>query len=1654
MIKIKNVMKKLHLFVFFLGTLLIASEANATHLLGGEITWRCIPGTGQFRFYMELYRNCQTPSGGQAASWQFNTETLTISGSSRPRRANGSTISGIQMKPDSARWNNENQGVITPDCNVNGPKLGCGGGANGFGIQRFFYISDPITLRGTPPSSGWHFYIQTPCCRPDMTNAPTGAAGTSNGIVLRAAMYPDAQNSDVQNCNSSSPRFREIAANLVCRGYTFTFNHNAFDVDLDSLTYKLAPPINTPPPGGAPMAYNAPWSFNNPTPLTSQNAQNIPLSLDPLTGQMQMAVYSNQGSGTVGKYALVVQVDEWRDGRRIGSVFREIPYYMYDCTPLTGGGYNTPPAISIDNGANGGGGANSANGVIVDLTAGQKIDIPFNAQDFNISGGRPQTITLSPEGFMFANDFTDSTNCSKSVDAANNRTVDLRPCAILKNTDVSLNQTINPPRYQISDIAGISTQFIWQTGCHHVKGAATGIPGTSNGIYNFVMKVQDDNCPIPSVNYPTITVRVRDPLPINFPIMKGVSIGLDGKVTYQWAPPTDTASTFDNYQVQQTNVPDGANPAFGSLIYEPDLRRYKQAQKIFANYPIYANPQDIRNKIPGNDWYFRMKSESGCNGMTESAWSEACQVIEVDATPGGPAGPLANSIAELNWNRAKPVNAITDNLYKYESPTHYYIWKNDDVSTAAEAKRASNWIQVGDTNATTYKVPNSSCGGFVGFRIEARDTVVMLTQGERIRKQAFDTLTFSTFSTIDTILMRTPGILPIPSFDTLQVLSNGDVYFNVDIANVGTAGTFEIYDVTGIGTVTEAVVDGLTPVTTVVLPNTSTTHVGANADNGVKRYALKAIDKCGGQAPPAYNLNFRTIHTTFGVAGACGSTDEVIWTESTGFLAPISRYFVNYNNTGANDPYTQVASKAPTARSHQNPMNPKEDRYYYVQATNSKGDVSISSLGIKIADPNRRTNEVVPAPELRCIYVNNDNSVTLNWILPFDSTSNFVKYRFSYSINGSAETTYPDDVLFADINTEEYTFTLPGFDSHTDRLTMRAVSISGCQGDEPSAVKAEIDMIDLDVTANIKKHAIMSWNGTGVAPNFPQDPYRVYYDDVDENMNTQSLVNTAIIESSVDSASGVLLCDAPGYYRIEIFDPIRQCYSRSNYDSARFKDLDPGTQMVDFISVRDDNSVMIQWAREVESDIDSQWVVTQLPSGIYRDLDSLPLNPQRRYFSDPNQYLVTDTVLTLGIKANDACNNDAPPPYNFHTTMDIDAEWDACDSAFNIQWTTYKDFNVGNGVRYQVWWDTSGGTGLRGNLGVTADSSAQLKLTPDFNIGDTPKEFVFYVEARPTGTTRTDLVSQSNRDIGYAVYGTKPDFNYMHYADVADNNVVEMQLYPDLNPVLYDNLGQFIVKRGTSKDEMYAISSFNKLDIADSVHRFYDPTASTNEYSYFYEVVVENTCGNSIDTSNIARTVLLNVEADNEALTNTLRWNEYEGWDTPVRYYNIFRSFNKGNYVLHDSVASVGEGNMNIMVDDVYDEIFAVGDFCYYVVAVQGPVTNDFNIDQDLDPAFSRSNKVCVVQKPLFYVPNAFAPDGVNKVFAPQGQFVNWAFFEMAIYNRWGEQVYLSNDPSKGWRGDVEGGGEAQPGSYVYTIRFKDAEGKEHSRKGTVTLIK
>ena len=217
-----------------------------------------------------------------------------------------------------------------------------------------------------------------------------------------------------------------------------------------------------------------------------------------------------------------------------------------------------------------------------------------------------------------------------------------------------------------------------------------------------------------------------------------------------------------------------------------------------------------------------------------------------------------------------------------------------------------------------------------------------------------------------------------------------------------------------------------------------------------------------------------------------------------------------------------------------------------------------------------------------------------------------------------------------------------------------------------------------------------------------------------------------------------------------------------------------------------------------------------------------------------------------------------------------------------------------------------------------------------------------------------------------------------------------------------------------------------------------DTDVAVGERSYYYRVFNIDECGDRSAKGYIGRTIHLNAFLTSNGKIPSLTWNHYEEWGNGVLNYQI--------EVLNEQTGlfEIVE-NVSATQIDFQDDITRLNQatYCYRIVATEVGGNG----------ARSVSNTACVIFAPKIFAPNAFSPndDGHNdefKVFVP-----NITNGEMKIYNRWGQQIYISNDLSKGWDGTYKGSGVPE-GVYVFVITGTGVDGSSINSKGTVTLIR
>ncbi|WP_210466382.1 T9SS type A sorting domain-containing protein [Rufibacter roseolus] len=138
-----------------------------------------------------------------------------------------------------------------------------------------------------------------------------------------------------------SPILQYAPVDVAVRNKVFVHNPAAFDLDGDSLSYKMvAPRISSGVDAcGNPVGITAP-GYRELGQFTGRTATGRPsgFSLDANTGQMTWNT-----PGVLGEFNIAFEVEEWRSGRLIGKVTRDMQIFVREDS-------NHPPLLTVPQG--------------------------------------------------------------------------------------------------------------------------------------------------------------------------------------------------------------------------------------------------------------------------------------------------------------------------------------------------------------------------------------------------------------------------------------------------------------------------------------------------------------------------------------------------------------------------------------------------------------------------------------------------------------------------------------------------------------------------------------------------------------------------------------------------------------------------------------------------------------------------------------------------------------------------------------------------------------------------------------------------------------------------------------------------------------------------------------------------------------------------------------------------------------------------------------------------------------------------------------------------------------------------------------------------------------------------------------------------------
>ena len=274
---------------------------HATHIVGGEMNYTCL-GDNQYEITLTIFRDCYN---GNPNAWfddpasigVFNSDNLLLQEILIPLMGNDT------LDP-----------VLSNECLVVPPDV-C------------VHTTTYRAVVELPPLIGGYQLAYQRCCRNQtIVNIidPLDSGATYGVTISERALL---------ECNSN-PKFSAWPPIYICANEPINFDQSAFDIDGDSIVYKLCTPLlgATPdipqpqPPNNPPYQeinwVNPPYNVNN---MLNGTGDGELLEIDAQTGLLTGV------PNTVGQFVVGICVEEYRDGELISTTRRDFQYNVGIC---------------------------------------------------------------------------------------------------------------------------------------------------------------------------------------------------------------------------------------------------------------------------------------------------------------------------------------------------------------------------------------------------------------------------------------------------------------------------------------------------------------------------------------------------------------------------------------------------------------------------------------------------------------------------------------------------------------------------------------------------------------------------------------------------------------------------------------------------------------------------------------------------------------------------------------------------------------------------------------------------------------------------------------------------------------------------------------------------------------------------------------------------------------------------------------------------------------------------------------------------------------------------------------------------------------------------------------------------------------------------
>lgn len=657
-------------------------------------------------------------------------------------------------------------------------------------------------------------------------------------------------------------------------------------------------------------------------------------------------------------------------------------------------------------------------------------------------------------------------------------------------------------------------------------------------------------------------------------------------------------------------------------------------------------------------------------------------------------------------------------------------------------------------------------------------------------------------------------------------------------------------------------------------------------------------------------------------------------------------------------------------------------------------------------------------PSLRCAEVFNNGDVKLSWVPPADPGS-FYAYEVYQSTQKNGFYSLLPSTLTA-ISTTNYIHV--GASDTIQSFYYYMLTRNGAGGINSSLHSDTLRTIFLtSFTNNTFGTQDLYYN----AIHLPKLPSTVGFFSVlkEYPLGTWNILATT---SSTIYPDTITICKAKINYRIVITDAIG-CSSISNILRGEYvNSKDPEQPYVDSTSVLPNGNTVLAWQVPLDKDINQYEIQYRTPAGTNDSIDTV-------YGRNATSYLYPTTGANSGtvgvyVKAVDSCGRGSSVYYEI-ATMFLRTTYDQCAHQTKLIWNPYhwakvKGKSIETTLEYRIYYSVNGSTFIQ--VGATVDSTfIHQNVSPGKNV-------CYFVRVI---NTKKNITSSSNRVCFFSTQVEAPTVVYIRSASIIDSKTAQLRIFVDTTKA-----STGVTLQRSDNDSTFKNLAFIPYN-GSANYTFLDNSIESTLKSYTYRTIVIDSCGNERNGSNLTKTMLLKVQEEKDQLfLKHLNWNPYVGFAGGVSGYAVYRSVNDDP---QSTLLGYTDAQTTTYTDNIENASGQGAKIDYRIEAFEG-LGNPYGFRES-----GFSNRTPVYMEGNLYVPNAFAPAGVNTTWLPICYFVDPSDYRVRVFNRWGKKVFETTDQNQAWSG-VDCGSDV----YIYLINYKNSRGEYLQAKGSITLIR